>query len=95
MITQAECWKAILEGETLVNKRKTEEVILKNGQAQGKNGISWDFTCPENWSIKDKFADIKKAHKEGAIIECNAMGWHITSAPKWDTEFEYRIHGRS
>ena len=52
MKNQAECWKAILEGKTLVNERRTEEVILKDGQAQGQNGIIWDFYIPESWSIK-------------------------------------------
>lgn len=42
---------------------------------------------------KDKFAEIKEAHRNGAVIECLQVTgeWYPIENPKWDTKSEYRI----
>jgi hypothetical protein len=51
--TQADCWRAILDGETLVNHNGFE-VILVSGEARGENGYFYNFTIPRNWHIKEE-----------------------------------------
>jgi hypothetical protein len=89
--TQSDCWKALLDGETLQWGTNGLEVKL---EADGNMDSNHTFSCPSDWTIKDKFAELKQAHNDGAVIECDANtsdGWHTTTMPQWDKELHYRI----
>jgi hypothetical protein len=53
MKNQAECWKALLGGETLVSKGGAE-ISLVDGNIQNRSGVSHNISMPELWSIKEK-----------------------------------------
>jgi hypothetical protein len=90
MKTQAECWKAILDGKTLYNR--DIEVRLIDGNAKTVDShIVVDFSSPSNWSVSDKFKELKEAHREGAIIQIwNNIKWQIV-IPEWHETEKYRI----
>jgi hypothetical protein len=53
MKTQKECWEALVNGETLIDKEGHITYFKENGRRYG----SYEFINPEDWSIKDEFAD--------------------------------------
>ena len=63
MKSQADCWRAILDGETLVNIND-REVELRDGKAMTKEGDIAHFTFPNIWSIKLKHKMYYKWKKE-------------------------------
>jgi hypothetical protein len=80
-----EIYQALIDNKTLIHKYGCKVNI--------ENLDFPNFSNPENWEIYDKFADLKKAYAEGAIIECSKDGkkWDKAAPPIWDIGFKYRI----
>ncbi len=73
-----------------------------------KDGLTSDGGCFDNFKRYatpeeiallepkevDKFAELKEAHKNGAVIEYKSSQtgfWHKATSPSWDNNTEYRI----
>lgn len=70
MKTQAECWKALLDGKTLTHKGYLRDCKLDSiGNLVNDRGnkIAFSFDAPENWSIKPETKTITKKEFEKAI----------------------------
>jgi hypothetical protein len=80
-----EVYKALLNGKSLTNGKEIFTI---------KDEPHPTFIKPELWEIYDKFANLKKAYTEGAIIECRPIGckeWEVNNDPLWVNDVEYRI----
>lgn len=62
-----------------------ENALLKNIAGRDIN-IEPTQEEPE----KDKFAELKEAHRNGAVIQVS-RGYMDTDDPKWNNRYEYRI----
>ena len=55
LCTQADCWRAILDGKTLVNEKGNKAKLSKDGKARNiQNRIDYNFVCPEYWEILEE-----------------------------------------
>lgn len=72
--------------------------LFSNGERV--NGGDWFNTSAKvfengKWAAiieQDKFAELKEAHRNGAVIQWNNCGvWVTTDYPEWNNRHEYRI----
>jgi hypothetical protein len=84
-----EVYQALLDGKTLV--------CIAGDRITLDNSHLYSFSEPEKWKIYDKFTELKRAHSEGAIIECSTQGginWFaIDPYEGFSDSYEYRIKG--
>ena len=85
MKTQEECWKALLDGKTLVNINN-REVKLRDGQARTEEGDTAQFTFPKIWSIKEEpkmYCRFKRIDESGPIEL--AFSHYVVGSPLYET----------
>lgn len=68
-------------------EEKLEKVLERIDVLESKLGIK------QEQKSDDKFAELKEAHKNGAVIECLQSDgeWFEIEDPQWQTGCEYRI----
>ena len=62
LLTQADCWKAILDGKTL--KRRKSEIKVKlneDGFVRDEEGVKFGLTIPDDWEVYDDTFEMKPA----------------------------------
>ena len=79
MKTQADCWRAILDGKTLVSERGTLVKLAEDGTSRRNGDINKEmyfFDSPEMWEVYEKptlYCSFKKVRKEPTYYAVDLM----------------------